>query len=230
MEDWELLAVLLGKGTKNKNIESLSREILYKCSGIAGLSNIEQESLFAVSGLGRAKISILLAAAEIANRLKIFKTTNKAMNFSETRRNLAEYLQYKTLQEKRECFFLATFTHNKSLIATRLIARGSLDEVGVHSRDLVKLMLDDGARYVLISHNHPNERCKPSSDDIYLFKKLAEILQPLEIILLDQWIFGIDGIYSCDENKKINPDEWYNPKNQNHTHTCEEGLRSPVCG
>lgn len=221
MEDWELLAVLIGKGTKNKNVEILSREIIFKLSGLSGLIQVKPYTLMELNGLGRAKIASLLAAREIAARIRVLRIENEPeIPFDEMITRLAETLFLKSSNEKRECFYLATFSHNKIHLNTRLIARGSLTEVGVYTRDLVKIMLNDGANYAIIAHNHPNDKCKPSIDDLQLYSYLKELILPLELELMDQWIFGIDGIYSCKQNKKINFNaEWNTSQNKNHSNS-----------
>ena len=102
-------------------------------------------------------------------------------------------------------FYTITLNHEKELIQLDLLARGGLDEVGVFTRDIVKIALDDGAKFLIIAHNHPNQSAVASPHDRNLFKKLNSLLLELEIELLDQWIFGNEGIFSCSKNKVIYP-------------------------
>ena len=83
-----------------------------------------------------------------------------------------EVLYLKLLKEVRECFYLITLAPDRTLINFDLLARGGLSEVGVHSRDIVKQVLDDSAKYVIIAHNHPRQSCEPSREDYLLFHQL----------------------------------------------------------
>ena len=90
---------------------------------------------------------------------------------------------------------------DKSLINFELLARGSLDEVGVHSREIVKQILDEAAKYVIIAHNHPRQSCEPSSSDYLLFYQLQNLLSQLDVILLDHLVIGKEGVFSCSDKK-----------------------------
>ncbi len=103
----------------------------------------------------------------------------------------------------RECFFLITLDGNKKLINLELISKGSLNEVGVHTRDLIKLILDDGASYCIIAHNHPKQTSLPSHEDYTLYNMLKNFLLHIEVELIDQWVVGIDGIFSCHQKKLL---------------------------
>ena len=220
MEDWELIAVILGKGSKSQPVDSLSRELVYKLSGLGGLAKTNPEFLRQFNGLGKAKIASLLAINEITCRIRMQLVSDTESAYPDILPEIAEILKQKTARETRECFFLITFSSSKALLHIHLVARGSLNEVGIYKRDIVKMMLDDGACYCIISHNHPNASCKPSNEDLHLFRHLKEYVASLEIELIDQWIFGIDGIHSCRDDKNINFNaNWTKRKNQNHFRT-----------
>lgn len=202
LEDWELIAILIGKGTKGQNIEELSRSILSKFSGLFGLLNTSPSALFKQTGLGKAKIASLLAVREMVNRLKLHylkKSSSKSTSLVE----VMELLYLRTAKEVRECFYLITFNYDKSLINMELIARGGLTEVGIFPRDIVKMALDDGAMYAIVAHNHPKQSCEPSKEDYILFKELHKILASVDVELMDQWVSGEEGIFSCYNKKRI---------------------------
>lgn len=203
LEDWELIAILFGKGTRAKNVESLSRDVLSRFQGLVGLFNTEPARLLNEPGVGKAKIASLYAARELVNRLKLKQIHEKELSSETCRQQLIELLYLKTKKEVRECFYLMTMTHEKVLIRMELIARGSLTEVGVHIRDLVKIILDDAAPYCIISHNHPRQSVEPSFEDFELYYNMQRFLEKIEVSLLDQWIIGEDGVYSCEKRLKI---------------------------
>lgn len=158
--------------------------------------------LLSNSGLGKSKVSILLAARELSNRLKLEKIHANEFPVFQTN-ELIELIFLRSAKEKRECFYLGTFTPEKKLIHLELIAKGTLDEVGVYARDLVKLILDDGAKYAIIAHNHPGVSCSPSQTDYRLYSHLKNLLFQIEVDLLDQWVMGIDGVFSCESRSQI---------------------------
>lgn len=199
MEDWELLAVLFGTGVKGKGVEVLSKELLLEFSSLYHLLYTPEKILLNRKGLGKAKVTKLSAVRELLNRVRL----QTLFTVSDTKKleSLKEYLYLKSRKETRECFFLVTFGAGDNVLRVELVTRGSLKEVGVYFRDLVKMILDDGAASALISHNHPSQPAQPSSDDWELFQEFRKILLPLDVDLIDQWVMGIDGIFSCAANK-----------------------------
>ncbi|HMZ60771.1 MAG TPA: JAB domain-containing protein, partial [Leptospiraceae bacterium] len=84
-----------------------------------------------------------------------------------------------------------------------LLAKGGLKEVGIRFRDLLKTVLDTGAHHTILCHNHPGDTPEPSEEDWTLFYSVKELFLRLEVDLLDQWIMGRNGIYSCDKKQMI---------------------------
>ena len=150
--------------------------------------------------MGRAKKALLIAIRELILRVKLNELQSKE---SMDKHSLFEYLYWMTNKEIRECFYLICLDSNYKVQTIKLLAKGSLEEVGVHLRDLVKVILDSKSLAVIISHNHPNESSKPSEADFQVYNRLKEFLTELEVRLLDQWILGVDGIYSCSKKRKI---------------------------
>ncbi|MBW0432199.1 DNA repair protein [Leptospira yasudae] len=199
LEDWELLAVLLGRGNRAQPIEELSRNILHQSKGLGGLLQKQVSDLRRIPGIGNAKATALIAAIEFARRLKWEALKGKRYSSKQ----LLNFLSTSLIPKNRECFVLITLSPEGSVLRAEVVATGSLEEVGVQSRDLLKIILNDAASAVIIAHNHPESGCKPSREDVWIYKNFGKLLDSLGIDLLDQWIFGIDGIYSCKEGKVL---------------------------
>ncbi|MDV6235635.1 JAB domain-containing protein [Leptospira ellisii] len=199
LEDWELLAVLLGRGNRAQPIEELSREILYQSRGLGGLLQKKVPDLIQIPGIGNAKATTLVAAIEFARRLKWEALKGKTYSL----RQLVDYLSTSLIPKNRECFVLITLSPENALLRAEIVAVGSLEEVGVQTRDLLKIILNDAASSVIIAHNHPESSSKPSKEDLWIYKHFGKLLHSLGLKLIDQWIFGIDGIYSCKEGKVL---------------------------
>ncbi|WP_210409382.1 JAB domain-containing protein [Leptospira fletcheri] len=202
LDDWELIAVLLGKGDRNRSIEDLSREILRITRGLGGLLSIDIARNLRVQGLGSAKASVLMASVELARRLKYKSLQGAAFDATA----LARYMRTLFLPMRRECFVLATVSPAGNLLRVEIVSKGSLEEVGVHPRDLVRMVLNDEATEVIIAHNHPGMTSEPSPEDWEVYTRLGSILSELDVCLLDHWIFGIDGIFSCKHSTRLDED------------------------
>ncbi|MCX7997592.1 MAG: DNA repair protein [Leptospiraceae bacterium] len=201
MEDWEVLAVILGSGCKNKPVDVLSKELLVEYKNLLGVFLAPASVLDQKFGMGRAKTSLFSAIRELILRIRVLEAFQRSTETNLS--HILEILKLKTQLETRECFFLISFGPQKQLLRIELLARGNLMEVGVHFRDVAKILLEDGATEAIIAHNHPNQTSQPSQEDIELFWNLHELLLPLEIVLLDHLVIGIDGVYSIQRKSLL---------------------------
>ncbi len=69
LSDAELLAILIGTGTKDKSAIDLANEIMSKYGSYKGLAGRDIEELKQIKGLKEAKILNIAAAFEIARRI-----------------------------------------------------------------------------------------------------------------------------------------------------------------
>jgi DNA repair protein RadC len=191
-----LLAVLFGTGSKEKNVETLSRELITEHSNLTGFLYSPISRLLKKKGLGRAKVAKVSVLRELIYRVQsreLIKDSKPELLLE----NLADLLFKKSMSENRECFYLLTFSQDSSLINLEILSKGSLKEVGIKFRDLIKMILDDSASFALVAHNHPLGNFEPSDEDYLLYDELKFYLSKLDIELLDQWIIGKNGIFSC---------------------------------
>lgn len=69
LSDTELLAILIGTGTKDKSALDLANEIIGKYGSFRGLAGRDIEELKQIKGLKEAKILNIAAAFEMARRI-----------------------------------------------------------------------------------------------------------------------------------------------------------------
>ncbi len=181
LTDAELLAIILGSGTKGRNVLSLSRAILKRIAGLGG-AQITLNDLKNIRGLGTVKQLQIVALLALSKRLQardgqeIFSTKdiwNMCNDF------------YTSAKEHFVVFYLDT---QSQLIERRLISVGILDRNIVHPREVFEPALTLHASVVIVAHNHPSGDTKPSPMDIVLTKKLTDAGELLGIFLEDHII------------------------------------------
>ncbi|MCG9875431.1 MAG: hypothetical protein MH321_11670 [Leptospiraceae bacterium] len=206
LEDWELLSLILGSGTRARSVYDLSKDILQKIGGLSNLASLSALEIQALPGLGKSRLGSLLAISQIAVRIQKQKLKNKIQYFPIY--HLYQNLWMDSRPQIRESFYLASFGVDGRLLFWERIARGSLMEVGVHKRDIIQMLLQYPSKYSLIAHNHPGQSCQASWQDESLFQELSDILIELEIICIDHWVVGEDGLYSCRLRGCLETDSW----------------------
>lgn len=113
-----------------------------------------------------------------------------------TEKNSACKLLRQTAQADRESFYAIHMDTRGRTIGIEEVAKGTLNGVEVHPREVFKAAILSNAAYVLIAHNHPSGDPEPSRQDIELTKRLAEAGQLLGIPVRDHVIVAAEGCTS----------------------------------
>jgi len=188
LKDYELLAILLGSGTKDKDVLKLSREIVKLFED--DFETINLDKLTSIHGLGIAKASQILYAIELSKRYLI-KQNKKVTSSQDIYDELQEY---KTKQQ--EYFLTITLDGANHIIQTRIISIGTLNRSLVHPREVFADAISDRAASIIIAHNHPSGLLEASQEDIHVTKRLQESAKLLGIELLDHLIISKNGYLS----------------------------------
>ena len=196
LTDAELLAIMLGSGTKDESILDLSERLVNKY-GLKELFNMDYNDLIKISGIKDAKATKLLATFEIARRA--MKNENKKIILDKAEA-VFEYIRddYILLNEE-----ILTVIYVSS--ALRVIHKDKFTNfeptlVHVPYKRIVNNAINKKAHGVFLVHNHPEGNIIPSRADIEVLDELKSILKPLGIHLLDSIIVYGDRFYSISES------------------------------
>lgn len=191
LKDYELLAILLGSGTKDKDVLKLSREIIKLFED--DFEAISLEKLTSIHGLGLAKSSQILSAIELSKRYLIKQ--NKKVSSAED--IFDELKEYKNKQQ--EYFLTITLDGANHIIQTRVISIGTLNRSLIHPREVFADAITDRCASIIIAHNHPSGLLEASQEDILVTSRLQESAKLLGIELLDHIIISKNGYLSMKD-------------------------------
>ncbi|QJR14012.1 RadC family protein [Usitatibacter palustris] len=197
LSDAELLAILLGTGTRGRNVVEVARDML-----------------------GRfGRVSSLLAAAESEHRRGAAKFAQFAASMELARRALAEemrardsltspgavrgYLRLRMQELAHEAFYGVFLDAQNRVIVAEELFRGTLTQTSVYPREIVKHALAHNAAAVILAHNHPSGVAEPSLQDQALTRTLAEALALVDIKVLDHFIVAPGACLSFAERGLI---------------------------
>lgn len=182
----ELLAVMLGTGTKDKPVLQVARDLISFFKSPKALFEASLEELKALPGIGNARAMVLKAAFELAGRAFSQKnlTSDPVNHPREAYQALLPYIR----GEMREMFFLLLFDVKGRLFKVETVSIGILNATLVHPREVFFPAIRHKAHGIMIAHNHPSGDLTPSSEDIHLTKRLVEAAECLKIPLYDHLI------------------------------------------
>lgn len=181
----ELLAIILGIGTKKEEVMVMTNRILkeYGSGGIIAQKNPLTLAQDLDIPLGKAMQ--IVALSELGYR---FFARNKASApILRTAREVFDHVQSMCELSKEHMRGIYLDTHYK-VIHEEIISIGTIDANIIHPREVFKPALDYSAAGVILVHNHPSGVVDPSTADIEVTKQLLDAGKLLGIDLIDHLV------------------------------------------
>jgi DNA repair protein RadC len=192
--DNELVALVIGAGTRGRNALSIAQEVLAAVGGADGLIGVDVEALRLVPGVGLANAARLVAAVELGRRA-IVRSAGERPRFGSVD-EMARYLMLLYGGFRVERFGVALFDVKHRLIKTSIISVGELDASVASPREIFRDALVTSAFGVALFHNHPSGDPSPSPADLMVTSKLKDAGDMLGVRVMDHIILGRDSYFS----------------------------------
>ena len=203
LSDSELLAILIGSGTRHITAVELARQILKGAGNslhVLGRQGIGE--LVRIKGVGPAKAITILAALELGRRRAGMQHTEKTpVKSSETVYKLFHPLMGDLEHEE---FWLLMLNRANRVLGRYKVSQGGLSGTVIDNRIILKKALDNLASSIIVCHNHPSGNKQPSDADLKITEKLKKAAEMLEIKLLDHVIIADKSYFSFADEGLIN--------------------------
>ena len=194
LSDLELMAILLGSGTKSHDVMKVASRIL---KTLDGTKKPSIEELLKIEGVGLAKATLIAAALEFARRR--IRPEGLRISFPPDVLPLIKHYA----DRKQEHFICISINGANEVITSRVVSVGLVNRTQVHPREVFADPITDRASAIIVAHNHPSGSLNPSKEDFEITKQLKSAGETLGIRLLDHIIFNHKGHYSFMENKEL---------------------------
>lgn len=191
----ELLAIILGSGSRDESAVSLAKRILAASDhNLHTLSKLDIADFCEFKGVGAAKAVSIVATLELARRLKSTVIEDKPkITSSQDSYNL---LHASMEDLGNEVFKVVYLNRRNSVITIKTISSGGISGTVVDPRLIFKEAIEQKASGIILAHNHPSGNLKPSQADLNITKKLKDAGSLLEIVVLDHLIISEAGYFS----------------------------------
>ena len=203
LSDSELLAILIGSGTRHITAVELARQILKGAGNslhLLGRQGIGE--LVRIKGVGPAKAVTILAALELGRRRAGMQHSEKTpVKSSETVYKLFHPLMGDLEHEE---FWLLMLNRANRVLGRYKVSQGGLSGTVIDTRIILKKALDNLASSIIVCHNHPSGNKQPSDADLKITEKLKKAAEILEIKLLDHVIIADKSYFSFADEGLIN--------------------------
>lgn len=201
LSDYELLAIILRTGTKDKNVLDLAKDMLANYQGLHYLNNVTLEELKNNKGIKEAKAIEILASIEFGKRVCL---ANQSFDTIKSSDDVYQYVRYNLENlnyEVMECVFINV---KGSIVGIKRISIGNSNSTSADYREIAKWCFKYSCFNVILIHNHPSGDPTPSYNDKIFTNGLTTYLNKIGLTLVDHIIIGKEKYYSFSLKKEIN--------------------------
>ncbi|VXA99513.1 DNA repair protein RadC [Flavobacterium sp. 9R] len=195
LSDAELVAILIGSGSRNESAVALSKRILASVNN--NLSSLGKQSLTQLmefKGIGEAKAITIAAALELGRRrkeenpLELVKVTSSKVMYQEMYPIIGELAH--------EEFWVVYLNNANKIIFKAQLSKGGITGTIVDVRLVFKIALEQNAVAIVLAHNHPSGKLQASEADIQVTKRIKNAGLQLDIPVLDHIIVTEHSYFS----------------------------------
>ena len=200
LSDAELVAILIGSGSRSESAVQLSQRILSSvANNLNALGKLSIKQLTNFKGIGEAKAISIIAATELGRRRRTEETTEFTKITSS--KAVFDIMQPIIGELMHEEFWVLFLNNSNKVIYKSQISKGGITGTVVDVRVVFKMALEQNAVAIILSHNHPSGKLEASDADKSITKQLKRAGEQLSILVLDHIIVTENGYLSFrDEN------------------------------
>lgn len=203
LSDAELLAILIGSGSRNETVVELSRRILHDCHD--NLNELAQLTIHDLckrfKGIGEAKAISIMAAMELGKRRKTSDALERKKITSSI--HLFDIFEPLLCDLPHEEFWVALLNGANKVIDVKRLTQGGTRQTVVDLPLLLKMSIEKSAQAIVVAHNHPSGQNRPSREDENITKRIKTGCEAIGISLLDHIIIAQNEYYSFSDDGKM---------------------------
>jgi DNA repair protein RadC len=199
LSDSELIAILIGSGSRQESAVALSKRILSSVdNNLNALGKLSEKQLCEFKGIGEAKAVSIIAALELGRR----RRTQEALEYKKITSSKAifEIMQPIIGELPYEEFWVLYLNNSNNVVYKTQISKGGITGTVADIRLVFKYAFENNATSIILVHNHPSGKLEASKADIELTKTFQQAGNQLEIPVLDHLIVTENSYFSWKDN------------------------------
>jgi len=199
LSDAELLAILIGSGTKNRSAVDLGRELLLKAgNNLNSLGKLSIAEIKTIKGIGSARAVTIAAALELGRRRKLSEIPESVQ--IKCSRDVFDLISPFVSDLSHEEFWILFLNRSNRVINRMKLSQGGISGTVTDVRLVMKKAIENLASGIIVCHNHPSGNLSPSESDSRITQKIKEAGALMDIQLLDHLIISDKDYYSFADN------------------------------
>ena len=202
LSDAELMAILIGSGNREESAVGLSKRILLSVeNNINQLAKLSVAQLMQFKGIGEAKAVSIITALEIGKR-RHFESLLERPKIKGSK-DANALIQLLIGELNHEEFWVLYLDNSNKLLQKQQLSKGGITATMVDVRLVFKKAIEIASVAIIVCHNHPSGKLKPSASDKELTQKIKQSGEMLDIKLLDHLIITQKDYFSFADNGEL---------------------------
>lgn len=202
MPDYELMELLLTMAIPRRDVKPIAKKLIEDFGGFAKVINASFNQL-SDYGLTLNTITAFKIVVAAAQKMSWQQLKNRDEPIFSNFDYMLDYCRTAMANLDVEEFRVLFLNSKLQIIKEEVMQRGTVNNVAVHPREVVKAALECGAISVVLFHNHPGGKATPSAYDRQVTDEIVEALRSLKIKVYDHIIITKDSYYSFMSNGMI---------------------------
>lgn len=194
LNDYEILAIIIGSGTSKYNAIQLAENIINHYKSLENISQSSLNDLTKLAGIGKAKAIKILAIFELYKRIKNeknFPLNIQVKSFKDISRfAINEFSNFK------EEYILVFLIDEDGKLYKLIRLNGDIKNIELNQQKLLQMIIKNNIKKFIFSHNHVFTNEEPSLDDIEYYESLKEKCKILELCIIDYVIIFREKYFS----------------------------------
>ena len=195
LSDTELLAILIGSGTRNASAVDLARQVLESAgNNLHQLGKSSVGELKQIKGVGQTKALMLMSAFELGRRRS--HTDTLARQKISSSKDVFYLFQPLLGDLPHEEFWILILNRSNQVVDKVRISQGGISGTVIDTRMILRSAIEKLASGLILCHNHPSGNTQPSEPDKKITEKIQNAANFMEINLLDHIIIADKSFFS----------------------------------
>ena len=204
-EAHEILELLLFYVIPRGNVNHIGHRLINRFGSLAGVFHARNEELKTIEGIGAPAALFLNLIPDVCRRYLLSNAHDKGeeplSNSAVAHRYLAPYFIGRTV----ETLYAVCMNNSGVPIECCYISEGTPNATQMDVRKIIEAVIRNNAVAVILCHNHPDGSARPSKEDIYLTKRVKDVLDAMGVLLLDHLILANDDFVSFRDTVEKEP-------------------------
>ena len=201
LSDIQVVEFMLFYIFPRSDVNPLAHRLIDKFGNLSNIIDANVNDLKTVDGIGDRAAKAIICLGRLFDKVSDYRAQRNVQLVD--RNAIADYFEELMRFQSSERLYLVAVDHSCRVVNKYMVAKGSVKNVAINPTEIANFILSTKAAGIIIAHNHPSGRCKPSQADISATDKIVPLIENLGTAYLEHIIVGDDGVYAMKADEMI---------------------------